>query len=792
MRRRRLHALSIVVCLCLILVASAQAPPQVEAQAREFDYILLVDTSGSMECHGVAGPCKPIFEDLQRVLKDFVRELPNGVNVILLPFDGGVDPDYLKSEQISKYKHISDGLKGGIYDDIDGLKPDGRNTYIWDSLGEAVTVMEELRLDGAEHFQLLLLVTDGRDEGSQRSASDVLGDYEMHQVANPYMYGIYVALRGQPVPTEIEESLIFQSWTTEGVPPSIQLVLISPLELDYGSLLEAEEGSRSLVMWYNDPELEGLPIVVGAPATELSLPQGATLNLRPREFEVGAQTQSLVLSLVNWPPEAQDVFTGTISLEDNKPEIFVVPHSIPFQFNTFPPCQVRVSTESRLESVDLGFLGTYPRDGIQFEALSEAIILSFSDCPAETSIEARAEIDDAPSGVRTGQHVQLKLGDQTPQGSVQLNPAADEFHVRIGLDQGALKGFPSGETTVVGQVLLKQSAGDRSVVWDGVGQSENGDWLLGFEFRVSVVRPAVTVTLEDETLGRAGPDPFATTVRVSCDEAAQNAGMVVRTSLVPADSNRFPLRVSDQMYLLSRPGAEPVGELVIDCAEAAEHEFQLLVAESETLAKGLPWNWPWQAHSFGGSLLSSSDAEVEIRGEDLAFSFEAQVPMPTGLIALLALVAAAIIVLIGLVLYSLLRPKFPHGLTVSVDGGPKIELRKLQGKGLFKRAVTVGSKRDDLNIDEGKTVGNLLPRRAGGCYAVPITDQWFVGGERKARGRKFTIPGTRGQVTVHQRSLRLESEIKRKKKGRQPRPGGSRTSRGSRHLRKPADTRGGR
>jgi len=747
-----------VPMLLLAQILVGVGPPLAQAQGPEFDYVLLIDTSGSMEGRCDEGPCEPIFADLKDVLTRFINSLPNGANVVLLPFDVEIDPLYLTPERISRFQHISSADQRAIEGEIDNLVADGLHTYIWDSLSQALGVMEQLREDDAKHFQLLLLVTDGRDEGSERSASEVLAEYEMHQVANPYMYGIYLALRDQPVPEEILEAEDFQSWTTD-IPPIIQLVVLSPLELDYGSLLEGQQNSRSIVMWYTEPELQGTPFMVSVPSVDKPLPSGATLNIQPREFEVGDAAQSLTLSLVNWPEGAEEEWTGRIDLEDNRPEVFVVPEAIPFRFNTFPPCRVSVSAVSQDKAIEMGSLGTYPRDGNRIETTSEGILLEFADCPAETSVLATIEPTQGPAGLGTREQVRLQVGDGAPQESVNLDAAAEGFHVHVSLDEDVLSTLRPGATTVTGRIVLQQSGGDRSVAWEGLGEAANGDWVIPFQFNVGVVAPVVTVSLENPELGRTGSEPLLTTVRVSCDGAAQNAGTVVKASLVPAAENPFPLLVPNQLYLLSGPTAAAAAELEIDCGKAAEQGFLVAVAPAEIVGEGLAWNWPWQAHSFGGSVRLSSSPGVNIEGEELAFSFETQVPMPTGLVAVLALGAAAIIVVIALVLYSLLRPKFPHGLTVSVDGGPKKELRKLQGKGLFKGAVTVGSKKDDLDLGEGRTVGKLLPRRGRGCSVLPHTNEWSVAGRQLAARKKSALPAARAQLKVHGHSLRLETRI---------------------------------
>jgi len=325
----------------------------------------------------------------------------------------------------------------------------------------------------------------------------------------------------------------------------------------------------------------------------------------------------------------------------------------------------------------------------------------------------------------------------------------------------------SGATTVKGQVGLQQSGGDRSVAWEGLGGGQNGDWMIPFQFNVSVVAPVVAVSLENAELGRTGSEPLLTTVLVSCDQAAQNAGTVVKASLVPATENPFPLMVPDHLYLLSGPTAAAAGELQIDCGKVGEQDFLVAVAPAEIVGDGLPWNWPWQAHRFGGSLVSSSSPGASIEGEQLAFSFETQVAMPVGLRLLVGFAGVLLAAVIGLALYSFLgRPRFAPGLAVSVDGAPRKELRKLQKKGLFKVAVTVGSSRDDLNLGLEKTVGKLLPQRGKGCFVIPLTDEWSAPGTRLTRAKKQRLPGAPVQIAVHGHSLRFDLEKETGKKDR--------------------------
>ncbi|MCX7972971.1 MAG: VWA domain-containing protein [Candidatus Aminicenantes bacterium] len=236
----------------LIPVITAIFPALIFCQISEkFDYIFLVDCSGSMVGLPKGSGNPVIFPQVKEAIKDFLRDISVGANVIILPFHKDVQEEF--SRTILSERDIKD-----LEAYIDNLEAKGQVTWIYYSIRSALRKAEELRKkDKLRHTQMILLYTDGKDNGPQDLNLDgILDFFKMQRGENEFLYLKYITLG---VELEPEEEL--KLLRTEGIQliknPKGELpkrfpVEIRPYVLDYGNFLDKDENSRTITIQCDD------------------------------------------------------------------------------------------------------------------------------------------------------------------------------------------------------------------------------------------------------------------------------------------------------------------------------------------------------------------------------------------------------------------------------------------------------------------------------------------------------------------------------------------------------------
>lgn len=241
-----INKLSIIFLLFLIL------PTLFFSQSIEkFDYLFLVDCSGSMVGLPKGSGNVVIFPQVKEAIKDFVRDIAPGANVIIMPFHKDVQDEFSKT--IATERDIQELEKY-----IDNLKAEGQVTWIYYSIRSALKKAQELRQrDNFRHTQVILLYTDGKDNGPQDLDLDgILNYFQMQRGENEFLYLKYITLGVDLEPQE-EAKLI----RTEGVQliknprgelPKRFPVEIRPYVLDFGNFLDKDENSRTITIQCDD------------------------------------------------------------------------------------------------------------------------------------------------------------------------------------------------------------------------------------------------------------------------------------------------------------------------------------------------------------------------------------------------------------------------------------------------------------------------------------------------------------------------------------------------------------
>src|SRR5215217_4228913 len=248
-----------------------------------YDYVFLIDISRSMSG---GGGNQNIFPEVKAAIIDYLRELPIGVNVRIIPFSGGINPDRIFEATLTD----EDDRQAAI-DHVDDLVANGQGTWIYNAVDRALHALKEMQGDDDQaHIQSLLLYTDGQGNGpNDRPVTTLVDRLNVARSDQQYLYVKYIAL-GTDVPgeSELEDGGVDVVKVPRGVAPSpVREVGIAPATIDAGAVRAGQSATASR-------QLCTLPRIGDATGEELevsvdgqSLPGGVELDLDPGSLKIG-------------------------------------------------------------------------------------------------------------------------------------------------------------------------------------------------------------------------------------------------------------------------------------------------------------------------------------------------------------------------------------------------------------------------------------------------------------------------------------------------------------------------
>lgn len=259
----------LLLLLTVAFLGLSHKPIQAQSTAEiMYDYILLIDTSGSMN-EGTPS----LFEQVKKVSIDFVKQLPTKSNLSVFTFDTEIT-------HLGRWDNISPYSKEGIVQKISALNANGNYTALWDAVCAGVTEMELMSQSDATHIQLLISYTDGKDNISKNPSSTCLDRYLLLQ-KNGFTYWIYNALSGVEIPTELLNIQEFLGINRSENPSPIRVAQFQPFSLNFGNLLEENTIPQGCtVFWLSDPSIEGKIVEFRDPPTAVQdLPDGTAAQI---------------------------------------------------------------------------------------------------------------------------------------------------------------------------------------------------------------------------------------------------------------------------------------------------------------------------------------------------------------------------------------------------------------------------------------------------------------------------------------------------------------------------------
>ncbi len=425
----------------------------VNAQANKlkFNYVFIVDISGSMEGKPSGSGNEKIFPRLKEVLKDFINEVDNAT-VFFYPFSGNVD-----YSQSKKFDIKSSSDKKDANDYIDGLIANGTTTHIYDSFIDVIKNVNiykhENTKTGEKQITLYYLYTDGKNEGGSGNMQDLIDQYKLEAGKDQWIFyttlGVDASLNDQNLINENKSENIRYIPEAKGKVSPIRLFHpVIPI-FNFGNLKKSNQSSR--VELFTITGKKALPPDLKI-KIELEIKNlhdlGAGAKISPDEF-TPSKEQTFTLQLVNTENINDGIYEDTLYFEPTEDYLYVIPNKIPVKFSYNPESIILLEPPSG-ESFMLKFEDITPQKKFDQKSIS----VKFNDQAVKLnevfSVKYEAESNN-PSDVLLGQDIII---NDISQNSVLLDSKSKELLVKVIYSDRLKEGYYKGKLLIEGSDLI--------------------------------------------------------------------------------------------------------------------------------------------------------------------------------------------------------------------------------------------------------------------------------------------------------------------------------------------------
>lgn len=442
---------TILLLIMLVAVTGLSLKP-IQAQSTSevvYDYVFLIDTSGSMN-----DGTPSLFEQVQRVSTDFVKKIPAGSNLSIFTFDTEIT-------HLGRWNNISSYTREEIVQKVSALRANGNYTALWDAVCIGVAEMEMMSESNGTHIQLMISYTDGKDNISKNHSSTCLESYLLHQ-KNGFTYWIYNALSGAEIPTELLEIQEFLGINRSANPSPIRVAQFQPFSLNFGNLLDENPIQQGCtVFWLSDPSIEGHLVEFRDPPTAVrDLPGGtapqicASGTACDHNITVSTNKVCFDFDLVNLDVNnlVKDDFGDyrlslplTIEGDVQQGPIYIMPNKLDFQFQLVPADTPTPTATEEPIPTDTPVPTSTPSPTDTPEPTSTPVIGSVSiQCQGKPEINLGKLKPDKNGVVEalTNCTIQISNGSLREPIEVRLESEQDELLAFISLVSGTDMGNP--------------------------------------------------------------------------------------------------------------------------------------------------------------------------------------------------------------------------------------------------------------------------------------------------------------------------------------------------------------
>jgi hypothetical protein len=316
----------------------------ISAQEESYDYILIVDKSGSMAGlpHGSGNPV--IFPDVQEQIIKFIEKnvLPQ-MNIVIIPFSGKVvETDIFKKTPVKSRDDVN-----SLKEYVKGLIANGQVTWINYAVETALEEGRKLKeiCPDKKHIQTIYLYTDGHDNSPEYlTLESILKKFSMMRGEAEHLYLRYVLL-GPKLPGHEKELIdntvgakIIEVDKGKDVPPIVGSIAVLPKELNLQNLY-TKHGKGTANLAFVSSQRDNLEKVV---VLDTEFPDGVELSINPQNLKVSLEPQKIEMQLLNEIKENK--YEGKILLSPLwKDDFFIDPKEIKVFFRYIKPKEVNIS-----------------------------------------------------------------------------------------------------------------------------------------------------------------------------------------------------------------------------------------------------------------------------------------------------------------------------------------------------------------------------------------------------------------------------------------------------------------
>jgi hypothetical protein len=360
-----------------LLLGGGARPAAAQSGQTHVDYVILIDVSGSMAGHPAGSGNVDIFPKVKDAITRFISELPPGNSVLITPFAERLG-------QTQRFEIVDSTSARRAEDYVRSLEANGSETHVYEALGEVFGRYNQLRANEAERIGVLLVFTDGVDNGPQHlTMGDVVQRFGLQRRENDFLY--YATL-GVNLPERDVAALSESGFSTHDPSPSGDVHPVRVVQPRYGLLvfgnLQRNPASERVLAMDVQGTLPGDFRLRARTSFPVLAQRGTYVEVSPSAVPV-ADTVRLGLRLVNAEQVPTGDYDGTIQLESPDPRVIVVPRQIRARFTYAPPrtAQVLPAPGASTPRLQLGRADPYraadgraaPSDSLTLDLDAEAV-----------------------------------------------------------------------------------------------------------------------------------------------------------------------------------------------------------------------------------------------------------------------------------------------------------------------------------------------------------------------------------------------------------------------------------
>ena len=432
-----------------------------------YDYIFLLDTSGSMEGLPIGSNNTIIFPKVKAAVNEILNSIEHDASVFVYPFDKGIHDS--QQFEIRDQSDIDDAI-----DYINQLPAQGSRTWIYRSLKNVI----DKSFNEKGHSVRIYLFTDGLDNdiAKQYSMTEITKEYELKRGERDFLY--YCTL-GVELPEKeiiiLEETpgLSYVPATVGKVPVPHEIIAELSL-LNYGNLLKTGTGVETQI--FNIPNKKSihkdLKITVQPdfPALES---MGVYAEVKPKSF-TPREKVDIELSFENIENLGRGIYEGTYTFTTNYDLVFVVPNIVNVKFSYEDERTAAVSLANGEKfPINFGKLKTYKEETPENEKI---LILEYNKKAIEEggSLQLRCTPSVDNPSLLSSENI---LINNEENNFITILPTIDKIPFRIvatkDLKTGKYKGtlnFESEDVIVTGKGLKnkKNEPNKKFIYWSFV------------------------------------------------------------------------------------------------------------------------------------------------------------------------------------------------------------------------------------------------------------------------------------------------------------------------------------